>query len=164
MMKPIIAVIGSGGDLNKSAKDAAFKIGGDIAVNDCVLICGGKGGVMGAACAGAKSRGGFTIGILPSTDRTGANNYLDIVLTTGLSHARNAVIVSSSDAVISITGGAGTMSEIGLALSYGKPTILVKGTGGISDSDFGELDFSNLYRAEVENAVSLCLDIISGMG
>jgi uncharacterized protein (TIGR00725 family) len=82
---------------------------------------------MEAAARGAKEAGGTTIGVLPGHDRAPANPYLDHVLTTGIGHARNLVVVSSGDAVIAVGGGFGTLSEIGLAAKIGRPVILVGG-------------------------------------
>jgi uncharacterized protein (TIGR00725 family) len=88
-----------------------------------MLVCGGRGGVMEAACRGAQEAGGVTVGILPGTDRTEANAYLDIAIVTGLGEARNAIVVRTADAVIAVSGGHGTLSEIGLALKMGRPVI-----------------------------------------
>lgn len=87
------------------------------------LVCGGRGGVMAAACRGAKAAGGVTIGILPSYDPTEANEWVDYPIPTGLGHARNAVVVASGEAIIAVGGGFGTLSEIALALKLGKPVI-----------------------------------------
>ncbi|MDI6719203.1 MAG: TIGR00725 family protein [Methanomicrobiales archaeon] len=98
---------------------AARIVGGLIADHRGTLCCGGLGGVMEAACRGAKERDGTTVGILP---HTGAGNpYLDIAIRTGLGHARNAVLVQSADAVVAIGGGYGTLSEIAIALKCGRP-------------------------------------------
>jgi uncharacterized protein (TIGR00725 family) len=101
----------------------AEAVGRAIASAGCALVCGGRGGVMAAACKGAKAAGGTTIGILPGYDRSDANEWVDFAIPTGLGHARNALVVSSGDAVIAVGGGFGTLSEIGLALKMGKPVI-----------------------------------------
>jgi uncharacterized protein (TIGR00725 family) len=88
-----------------------------------VLICGGLGGVMEAACRGAKQTGGTTVGILPGDDRSAANPYVDIVIPTGLGEARNAIVVRSADALIAIGGAYGTLSEIAFALKAGKRVV-----------------------------------------
>jgi hypothetical protein len=88
-----------------------------------MLVCGGRGGVMEAACRGAQGAGGVTVGILPGTDRSEANRYLDIPIATGLGEARNAIVVRTADAVIAVSGGYGTLSEIGLALKMGRPVV-----------------------------------------
>jgi uncharacterized protein (TIGR00725 family) len=88
-----------------------------------VLVCGGLGGVMEAACKGAKGSGGTTVGILPGTDRTAANPYVDTAIATGLGEARNAIVARSADALIAIGGAYGTLSEIAFALKAGKRVV-----------------------------------------
>ena len=78
---------------------------------------------MEAACQGAKAQGGITVGILPGPDRRETNRYVDIPIVTGLGDARNAVVVRSADAVVAVSGGYGTLSEIGLALKMGRPVV-----------------------------------------
>jgi uncharacterized protein (TIGR00725 family) len=85
-----------------------------------VLVCGGLGGVMQAACRGAKEAGGTTVGILPGHDRGEANEFVDVAIPTGLGEARNALVVRAADALIAVGGGYGTLSEIALALKAGK--------------------------------------------
>ncbi|GAH89607.1 unnamed protein product, partial [marine sediment metagenome] len=87
------------------------------------LICGGLSGVMEAACKGAQSEGGVTIGILPGESRQAANPYVQIPIVTGIGHARNLAVVKSAQAVIAIGGSYGTLSEIGHALRSGIPVI-----------------------------------------
>jgi uncharacterized protein (TIGR00725 family) len=94
-----------------------------VAGRGAVLVCGGLGGAMEAACRGAKQGGGVTVGILPGTDRSDANHYVDFALPTGLGEARNALVVRAADVVIAIGGGYGTLSEIALALKAGKRVI-----------------------------------------
>lgn len=101
----------------------AEQVGRALAAEGCALVCGGRGGVMAAACRGAKSGGGVTIGILPGYVAGEANEWVDFRIPTGLGHARNAIVVASGDAVIAVGGGFGTLSEIGLALKMGKPVI-----------------------------------------
>jgi uncharacterized protein (TIGR00725 family) len=88
-----------------------------------VLVCGGLGGVMEAACRGAKEGGGTTLGILPGSDRSAANPYVDVALATGLGEGRNLLIVRAADVLIAVGGGHGTLSEIALALRAGKRVI-----------------------------------------
>ncbi|HVN66598.1 MAG TPA: TIGR00725 family protein [Methanomicrobiales archaeon] len=112
-----IAVIGKEACTEEEYR-AAERAGALVAGSRAVLCCGGLGGVMEAACRGAKAEGGTTVGILPSTGR--GNPFLDIVIRTGLGHARNIVLVQSADAVVAIGGGFGTLSEIAIALKIGK--------------------------------------------
>lgn len=117
-----IAVIGSA-SCNEEIAALAREVGREIARHGAVLVCGGGGGVMEAACRGAKEEGGLTVGILPGTDRRQANPFVDVPLVTGLGEARNALVVRTADTVIALSGGYGTLSEIGLALKMGQPVI-----------------------------------------
>jgi uncharacterized protein (TIGR00725 family) len=114
-----VAVIGPGDEPTV----AAAEVGRLIAERGAVLVCGGRGGAMEAACRGAKEAGGLTVGILPGSDRSEANPYVDVVLPTGLGEARNALVVGAADVVIAIGGGYGTLSEIALALKARKRVI-----------------------------------------
>jgi hypothetical protein len=88
-----------------------------------VLICGGRGGVMEAACRGAKGAGGLTIGVLPGMSRRHANAYVDIPIVTGMGEARNAIIARTADVVIAIGGSYGTLSEIAYAFGFDTPVV-----------------------------------------
>jgi uncharacterized protein (TIGR00725 family) len=126
-----IGVIGSGDDVPQDVLDAAEEVGRGVAEAGCVLICGGRGGVMQAACRGAKAAGGLTVGILPGLDREDANPYVDVAIPTGLGFAlRNAIIVRSSDALVMLRGEVGTLSEAVLAYQHGKPLVAIEPTGG----------------------------------
>jgi len=119
---PWIAVVGPG---RAEAREAewAEEAGAAVADAGAVLVCGGLGGVMEAACRGARSRGGTTVGLLPGSDREDANGWVLLAIPTGLGEARNVLIVRAADAVIAIGGAWGTLSEIALALKAGKPVI-----------------------------------------
>jgi uncharacterized protein (TIGR00725 family) len=120
---PCIAVVGAGRDADERDLAAAEEAGAAIATSGASLVCGGLGGVMEAACRGARSRGGLTIGLLPGDDREDANGWVVLALPTGLGEARNALIVRAADAVVAIGGGWGTLSEIALALRRGVPVL-----------------------------------------
>ncbi len=120
--RPLVAVCGAGA-CSREVAALARKTGLLLAQNGAILICGGLGGVMAAAAQGAKEDGGLTIGILPGTDREAANPFIDIPLATGLGHARNAIIVRASQAVIALPGEAGTLSEVALGLKMGRPVV-----------------------------------------
>jgi len=112
-----IAVIGKE-ECTDEEYEAAETAGRLIAADHAVLCCGGRGGVMEAACKGAKEKGGTTVGILPDTGK--GNPYLDVVVRTGMGYGRNVILVESVDAVVAIGGGYGTLSEIAIALKAGK--------------------------------------------
>jgi len=78
---------------------------------------------MEAASRGAKSRRGLTIGLLPGLDRSEANGWVDVAIATGLGEIRNALIVRTSDALVAVGGGVGTLSEMAFALKLGRPVI-----------------------------------------
>ncbi len=115
-----IAVVG-GHKCSKKIYRVAEELGGLIAQQGWILICGGRTGVMEAACKGAKKQGGLTVGILPSSDGEDANKYVDVKIPTGLGYARNILVVRSVDAVIAISGEYGTLSEIAFAFNEEKP-------------------------------------------
>lgn len=117
-----LAVVGAA-SCSEEASVLARQVGREIAQRGAVLVCGGRGGVMEAACEGAKEAGGLTVGILPGGDRREANRFVDIPIATGLGEARNAIVVCTADAVIALSGGYGTLSEIGLALKIGRPVV-----------------------------------------
>ncbi len=116
-----IAVVG-GGVCSPKVGENAKRLGQIIASHGHVLICGGLGGVMEAACCGAREAGGLCIGILPG-ERQEANSCVDVTIATGMGHARNAIIVKSADVVIALPGELGTLSEIALAMKMDKPVI-----------------------------------------
>ncbi len=121
-MNTMIGVIGAAEATAQESKTAE-EVGREIAKQNGVLVCGGLGGVMEAACRGAKSEGGLTIGIIPGFSASDANSYVDIPIVTGMSYARNVIVVRSSSAVIAIGGSYGTLTEIALALKLGTPVI-----------------------------------------
>jgi len=122
MTMKVIGVIGAG-SCNNDIYELAREVGRGIAKMGAILVCGGLGGVMEGACRGAREAGGQTVGILPGADRVHANPYITIPIVTDLGHARNVLIVRSSDLLIAISGGYGTLSEISIALKLKKPVI-----------------------------------------
>jgi len=120
-----IGVIGAG-SASPALRELALAVGREIAARGATLVCGGRGGVMEAAAAGALEAGGHTIGILPSYDRASANPHIEFAIATGMGEARNAIVVASADALIALAGEAGTLSEIGLALKLGRPVVALE--------------------------------------
>lgn len=100
-----------------------IEVGRCIAEAGATLFCGGLGGMMRAAAEGAKAAGGLTVGILPGSDKSDANEFIDLAIPTGLGAYRNAVLVNACDAVIAIHGAYGTLSEIAFALRLGVPVV-----------------------------------------
>lgn len=120
-MKTLIGVIGTS-QADTSQYSAAEQVGGLIAKRGGIVICGGMGGVMEAASKGAVSHGGLVVGVLPQ-DRQQANKFIDIPIVTGFGEGRNVILVKSSQVIIAIGGGFGTLSEISFALRLDIPII-----------------------------------------
>ena len=120
---PWVAVCGAGDNAGDEDLAVAEEAGAALADAGAVLVCGGLGGVMEAACRGARSRGGLTVGLLPGSDREEANGWVQLAIPTGLGEARAALVVRAADVVIAIGGGWGTLSEIALALKGATPVI-----------------------------------------
>ncbi len=155
--KPVVSVIGAG-DCSAAQETDAEQVGRLLAQGGIILACGGRGGVMQAACRGAVQAGGLTIGILPGSDHEGGNPYLSIALPTGLSHARNVLVILAGQVVIAIGGGFGTLSEMATALKMGKKII---GLHTWRAEDYrGE--FADIYSVETpEAAVSAATSFLS---
>ncbi len=149
----IIAVIGAKNPLKRESV-IAEEVGRLIAENDCVLICGGLTGVMEAACKGAVSAGGLTIGVLPGGEAAAANPYVIIPVVTNIGYARNVIVVRSAKAVIAIGGGYGTLTEIAYALDAGVPVI---GIGTWSLSRRGKPETSIISTRTAKSAVQKAL-------
>ena len=153
--KRFIAVIGGSEPSPQEAK-VAEEVGRELARRGAVLVCGGLSGVMEAACRGASSEGGTTIGILPGNDNKAANPYVQIPIATGLGYARNITVVKSAQAVIAIGGSYGTLSEISYALQSGIPVI---GLNTWSLSRNGQQDKSIILAQSPTEAVEKALGL-----
>ncbi|HEY92253.1 MAG TPA: TIGR00725 family protein [Dehalococcoidia bacterium] len=153
--KRFIAVIG-GSEPSAEETRLAESVGRELANQGAILVCGGLGGVMEAACKGAYSAGGITIGILPGDSRHAANPYVQIPIVTGIGYARNITVVKSAQAVIAIGGSYGTLSEISHALQSGIPVI---GLNTWSLSRNSQLDNSIILAQSPTEAVNKALDL-----
>ncbi|MFP4654850.1 MAG: TIGR00725 family protein [Methanohalobium sp.] len=125
MNKPQIGVIGAG-ECDERIFKLAEEVGRGIARKNAVLICGALGGVMEAAAKGANEENGTTLGIIPGKNREDANPYIDISVVSDLGEARNALIARSSDVLIAVSGGYGTLSEIAMSLKMGKKVVVLE--------------------------------------
>src|SRR4051794_4077024 len=125
-MSAYVAVVGAG-SASDEEKRAAEEVGRGLAAAGAIVVCGGLGGVMEAACRGAKAGGGMTVGILPGTSREDANPYVDVAIPTGLGELRNGLVVRAADALVAVGGEFGTLSEIALALKARKPVVALGG-------------------------------------
>jgi hypothetical protein len=137
----MISVLG-GEACGPEALDAAEEVGREIGRRRATLVCGGRGGVMEAACRGAREAGGHTIGIMPGRGREDSppNPYVEFPIFTGMGFARNVIVVLSADAVIAIDGSYGTLSEIAYALINDLPVV------GIDTWDFNYDSFTGQER------------------
>jgi uncharacterized protein (TIGR00725 family) len=137
----MISVIGAEA-CGPEALDIAEKVGREVAQRGATLVCGGRGGVMEAACRGARDVGGHTIGIMPGrgSEDSPPNPYVEFSIFTGLGFARNVIVALSGDAVIAIDGSYGTLSEIAYALINDVPVV------GIDTWDFNYHGFTGQER------------------
>ena len=154
--KTFIAVIGGS---QASARELALaeEVGRLLADREAVLVCGGLGGIMEAACRGARAGGGITVGILPGDKREAANPYVQIPVVTGIGYARNVAVVRSAQAVIAVGGSYGTLSEIAHARQGGIPVI---GLNTWSLSRNGQEDKSIVPATTAAEAVDVAFELI----
>ena len=149
-----VAVVGAssaGAELDAIAEE----VGAALASAGATVVCGGLGGVMEAVCRGAKAAGGLTVGVLPGTDGSEANAWVDVVVPTGMGEARNILVVRSAEVVVALGGEYGTLSEIALALRAGIPVVGV-GTWSLVRGD-GQDDAGIVRAPDALTAVSTAL-------
>ena len=165
MKRRMISIIGGSKSSEENLR-IAEQLGAEIAKRDIVLVCGGMGGIMEAVCKGAKSQNGLTIGIIPFDSKDASNDYVDIVIPTGLGFARNFLVAKSGDVVIAIDGSAGTLSEMAIAWFSDRPLIAMEDTGGWAKRLSGErIDHrrsDTVYSAKSpEHAVDIACSIMN---
>jgi uncharacterized protein (TIGR00725 family) len=149
-----VGVIGAG-DATDQLRATAEDVGHRLAGGGATVVCGGLGGVMEAACRGAKAAGGLTVGILPGRERRDANRWVDVAVPTGMGETRNALVVLSSDALIAVGGEYGTLSEVAFALKVDRPVVGL-GTWGLVRAD-GVADEGVVPAADPAAAVAAAL-------
>ncbi|MFL6526345.1 MAG: TIGR00725 family protein [Nitrososphaera sp.] len=162
MRKLQIAVIGYNKDrCTDIASKMAYEVGKEIACAGAVLVCGGLGGVMESACKGAKEYGGTTVGIIPQEEFLYANAYCDIVVCTGIGHARDFVVASSADGIIAVGGGVGTLIELSVGYMTKKTMVAIAGSGGVADIYSGKfLDERNRVSITVAKNAKTAVEMI----
>ena len=134
MRKFQIGVIGYNDDrCTEVAKRIAYEVGKEIALSGSVLVCGGLGGVMEAACRGAKEVNGDTVGIIPQDTFSFANQFCDIVICSGIGFARDFIVATSSDGIVAVGGGIGTLIEMSVGYMIKKKIVAISSSGGVSD-------------------------------
>jgi uncharacterized protein (TIGR00725 family) len=150
-----IAVIGPS-QPSEQETALAGRVGKLLAERGAILLSGGEEGVMEATCRGAKEAGGTVVGILGGSDTAEANAFLTVCVVTGIDMARNTILIRSADAVIAVGCSWGTLIEMGLAVKFGKP-VVVLGGWHVSDDRGAQVD-EQVQRAETaEEAVSLTI-------
>jgi len=122
MRKKVVSIIG-GHDCNAKVERIAYNLGKKLASVVDIIATGGLSGTMMAVCAGFKRVDNLTLGIIPSYVKKDANEFIDIVIPTGLGLARNVLVVKSADVVIALPGKYGTLSEIAYCLQFSIPVI-----------------------------------------
>jgi uncharacterized protein (TIGR00725 family) len=168
-----IAVIGSAGiddyrgegGANERMLNLAFLLGEELANKDCIVITGGKDGIMESASSGAKKSGGITVGVIKGRNRFTSNKYVDIEVLTGMEAdgMDELNIILMSDGVISVGGGAGTLQELALAYRNNKPIVVIEDSEGWSEKIQGleYLDERKIVKikktSDAKRAVSLLL-------
>jgi len=130
----------------------AYETGAEIAKSNSVLISGGLGGVMKAACHGAHDAGGLTVGIIPQDEASFANEFCDIVIPTGMGLTRDFLNALSADGIILVGGGSGTLSETCAGYMYKKPMVSLKNSGGVASK------YADTYLDHRENIKIIGVD------
>lgn len=161
--RPVIGVMGAGGGASPRDCALAEALGTEIARRGWILLCGGRAaGIMDAAARGARSiDGALVIGVLPGDrDDESVSTHLDIAVFTGMGNARNAINVLSSDVVVACgTGGAGTASEVSLAIKSGRPVVLLAPSEELAGF-FRSLDPRVAIAANVPEAIEIVARIV----
>jgi uncharacterized protein (TIGR00725 family) len=162
MSRTVVGVMGQGEEASAEVVKTAFELGRQIAQEGWVLLTGGRDvGVMDAATRGAKEAQGLTVGILPTADARGASEAVDIPIITGMGQARNNINVLSSKVVFACGMGAGTASEIALALKAGKKVILLC-CNHESEAFFKSLGRENVFIAQqLDEAVAIAKSLLA---
>ncbi len=149
-----IVIIGSS-KASKELKNTAYKVGAEVAKNKYILVCGGKGGIMEAACRGAKENNGLTVGIIPELrpEDNFDNKHLDIIVPTGLNLSRNYMVQNAGSVIIMIGGSYGTLSELAYALLFNRQVIAIK-------SKWAKIDKKITIAKNPKEAVRKAIDSI----
>jgi len=167
-----IAVLGSAGPEeyieekpNPKAYILAEEVGTLIGQLGAVLITGGKGGIMEAACRGAKQVGGITVGVVSGIQRGVSNNFVDVEIVSGrIDNGEETQIIAMSDGCIILGGGAGTLQEIATAYRNFKPMVVVKGLDGWGEKLAGSyLDYRNKVKLESANTPKEAMELLQNL-
>lgn len=127
MSRPRQVAVAGPGTCDEALASIAEEVGRGVAERGATLVCGGLGGVMGAAARGARSAGGEAVGVVPGSDPAEANEHCSVVVATAAGQARNVAVAASADVLIAVGGSWGTLSEAALARRYERPVIALMG-------------------------------------
>lgn len=157
-----VLVIGYNSDAcTRKAYDIAYKVGKEVAKRGAILVTGGLGGVMEAACRGTSDAGGIALGIIPFDESSKANKYCNIIVCSGMGYARNFITAYSADGAVIIGGGVGTLIEAGVVYMKKKPVVAIAGSGGIADRYAGKyLDDRKLVKITPARNAKQAVDYI----
>lgn len=158
--RPVVSIVGASEPSSPRAVPLAKALGAALKHAGFHLACGGRTGVMDAVSEGfASVEGpGISLGILMATDGSDANEWLDVVLPTGMGVARNALVAQAGHVVIGIDGGAGTLSELAMAWQYGRPVgVLVPAGGWPAKLGGAPLDDKRPDMIEALDSVEACV-------
>ncbi len=157
-----VAVVGPG-ECSAEEERIAEDLGRRLAEAGALVVTGGLGGVMAAACRGARSAGGTTVGLLPGESRAEANRWVSVAVPTGLGEGRNLLVARAADVLVAVGGEYGTLSEIALALKLGRPVVGL-GTWELRRHGHAELDPGVHSAADPAKAVALVSELARDTG
>ncbi len=158
MRKLQIGVMGSAADLNYSAdlERIAEELGEEIAKSGNILVFGAEkdyDSLSTAACRGARRYNGFTIGVTYGKGKNVYEKDADVIICSGSERGgpRESVLVLSCDAIIAVSGGSGTLTELAVAYQGNIPMVALRGTGGWAEK-LADQYFDGRKRRKVEGA------------
>jgi uncharacterized protein (TIGR00725 family) len=141
MRKRVVSVCGASGKIDENIEKMAYELGFLLAKSNYNVLCGGRDGVMEAVCKGVQScegERGLAIGILPCSDLSTANAYMDIALPTGMGYTRNSLVALMGEVMILVGGGSGTLCEATYGWQYGKQIIALEPSEGVAKKYAGK--------------------------
>lgn len=115
-------------------RTTAERLGRAFALHGLQLLCGGRNGVMEAACKGCLEAGGQPIGLLPGEEWDTGNAYVAIPIATGIGPARNAILARACLALVAVGGGYGTLSEMAFGLHFNRPVYALGNAPFVADA------------------------------